>query len=256
MSACQNEREPQTIPSLDDLIARLPFKELIKALLFRPGDHEHSVLGGALKGMRFRFDLRADTQRWRGIHERPLQRWLRRHVEPGSTCLDIGAADGYYTLLMAKLAGPSGSVHAFEPSPLCERITEHVKLNCERHALAPVNAHRLFVAAEAAHARAPSTTVDELVRRESLERVDVVKVDVDGAEGEVVHGAAETLERFRPHVFVEVHSRALLEEVRDALAGYGYPLRLEPPASYEYRPIEYNVFLFSDGRAPARRPEA
>src|SRR5829696_5029069 len=123
------------MPSIDNIIKKVPFKDVVKTLLFRPGEQERTVLTGALKGLRFRFDLRSDTQKWRGVYERSLQQWLREHVKPGSTCLDIGAAEGYFTVLMAKLAGSNGAVYAFEPSELCEQVTYHVELNRRTHDL-------------------------------------------------------------------------------------------------------------------------
>ena len=125
---------------INNYMKRVPFKGVIKRLLFRPGEQERTVLSGALKGLRFRFDLRQDTKQWRGIYERPLQKWLSEYVEPGSTCLIIGAATatGTFTVLMAKLAGPGGAVYAFEPSELCKRIAYHVELNKRNYALAPV----------------------------------------------------------------------------------------------------------------------
>jgi hypothetical protein len=91
-------------------------------------------------------------------------------------------------------------------------------------------------------------SVDDVVRDTPLERVDVVKIDVDGAELEVLRGAQRTLERFHPHLFVEVHSRELLYEVQQLTGRYDYTLRLQNAAPYEHRPIEYNAFLFSEGR--------
>lgn len=233
--------------SFRNIIKNVPFKDIIKAIVFRPGEQERAVLGGALKGLRFRFDLREDTQGWRGIYERPLQRWLCEYVEPGSTCLDIGAANGYFTVLMAKLAGPNGAVYAFEPSQQsCEHIAYHVELNSHDHALAPVSVYDRFVVSDETKSDLPSITVDGMVRDASLERVDVIKIDVDGAEAEVLSGAHRTLERFRPHLFVEVHSRDLMSQVQQISNRYGYVLRLEDAAPYEQRPTEFNAFLLSE----------
>ena len=226
-----------------------PLKNVLKLALFRPGSHERAVLAGALKGLRFDFDLRADTQKWRGVYEQSLQRWLSEYVEPGSTCLDVGAADGYFSVFMAKLAGPTGAVHAFEPSELCERIPSNVELNKHTHALAPVSVYNQFVVSNTACSDQPSgVSIDEVVTNASLERVDVIKVDADGAEADVLRGACRTLERFHPHLCVEIHSRDLSSAVRQILGRYGYTLRLEDAAPHEYRPIEYNAFLFSEER--------
>jgi len=240
------------MPSINSLIKNVPFKGTIKTLLFGSGEQERTVLAGALKGLRFCFDLRQDTQMWRGVYERPLQQWLREHVEPGSTCLDVGAAAGYFTVLMAKLAGSDGAVYAFEPSELCERITYHVELNKRSYTLAPVSAYKRFVVAQSDRSDPSSVSVDDIVQDASLNRVDIIKIDVDGAEADVLRGAHRTLERFHPHLCVEVHSRDLLDEVQHIGSRYGYTFRLEDADPHEYRPIEYNAFLFSKGRRESR----
>src|SRR5215208_8373173 len=117
---------------------------------------QQPVLAGALKGLRFRFNLRSDTQKWRGVYERSLQQWLTEYVKSGSTCLDIGAAEGYFTVLMAKLAGSNGAVYAFEPSQLCERVTYHVELNKRNHDLAPVSVYKQLVANQSSDGDPPS----------------------------------------------------------------------------------------------------
>jgi hypothetical protein len=236
------------MPSINNVIKSVPFKDAIKRFLFRTGEQERTVLAGELRGMRFRFDLRHDTQMWRGVYEQSLQQWLREYVEPGSVCLDIGAAEGYFTVLMAKFSGPDGAVYAFEPSELRERITDHVELNRHNYPLAPVSVYDRFVTATPSPQQSSYVSVDDVVRDASLERVDVIKIDVDGAEADVLRGAHQTLERFHPHLCVEVHSRDLLNEVREIVSRYGYALRLEDAAPHEHRPIEYNAFLFSEGR--------
>jgi hypothetical protein len=234
---------------LNNVLKHVPFKNLIKTILFRRGEQERAVLTGALRGLRFRFNLRQSTQRWRGVDERLLQRWLSEYVESGSTCLDIGASDGYYTVLMAKLAGPKGAVYAFEPSSqLSERIAYHVGLNGRKHDLAPVTVYDKFVGSETQQSDLLSVTVDSVVHNTPIGRVDAIKIDVDGAEVDVLRGASRTLERFHPHLFVEVHSRDLLAEVQHIASRYGYALRLQDAAPYEHRPIEFNAFLFSEGR--------
>ncbi|MCO8273797.1 FkbM family methyltransferase [Actinoplanes sp. TRM 88003] len=51
------------------------------------------------------------------------------------------------------------------------------------------------------------TTVDRLVRAAGLTRLDFVKIDVEGAELHVLHGAADTIDRFRPTLFIEIEAR-------------------------------------------------
>src|SRR5271169_5177394 len=97
-------------------------KSVLKSLLFRPGRRPRRLLGGALKGYKFNLDLQLDTQVWRGIYERSLQKWIVQVTREGDVCLDIGAADGYFSLLLAARAGLSGIVHAFQPGDLADHI--------------------------------------------------------------------------------------------------------------------------------------
>src|SRR6266498_2331521 len=164
----------------------MAMKQLVKALLFRPGYTKHRILAGSLRGMWFTFNLRGDTQQWRGIYETALQTWLKAHLRPGGTCMDIGAARGYFTLLAAKLAGPQGHVYAFEPSPLHKHIHAHIAMHNPGW-LAPVSVHDSYVV-DTAGRGADQITIDQFCETEHLSRLDVVKIDVDGAEVDVLRG--------------------------------------------------------------------
>lgn len=221
-------------------------KNTIKRILFRPGIREYRIRGGALRGLRFEFDLRHDTQAWRGIYEQRLQEWLLNHVTPGDTCLDIGGADGYFALLMAKLSGPQGEVHSFEPSEKIDRIQRNFALNRDTP-LAPLARYEAFVGAEE-NSHKKILSIDGLVEAGKIDTVNVVKIDVDGGEIEVLQGMTNTIERFHPHLFVETHSRQLQDKVAEITKRYGYSMRLEMPAAHELRPgLDFNGFYYSEG---------
>lgn len=220
-------------------------KHAVKNLLFRPGLRKYRIRGGALTGLWFQFDLRHDTQAWRGIYEQPLQKWLSSYVNPGDTCLDIGGADGYFALLMAKLSGPQGQVHSFEPSEKIEHIQQNFALN-QNVPLAPLTYYEAFVGAEE-DVQAQMVSIDSLVASSKIAAVNVVKIDVDGGEMDVLQGMACTLERFRPHLFIEIHSHELHERVVEVTKQLGYSMRLEMPAAHELRPMSgFNAFYFSE----------
>lgn len=218
-------------------------KTILKKLLFKPGIQERKIVGGKLKGFRFTFDLQTDTQRWRGVYEESLQHWLAAYVRKGSICLDIGAADGYFTLLMAKYAGKGGAVYAFEPSSYCEMIQKHFEMNSSSELARPI-VKKAFVSSKDTENQ-EYIRIDSLIATEHLSRVDVVKIDVDGGEAEVLIGMKETLTRFHPHLYVEVHSLELLQEVKQITSEFGYVMEQEDPPAYEQRPLEYNAFLYS-----------
>ncbi len=155
---------------------------------------------------------------------------LTGRLRPGQLFVDIGANHGYFTLLAAALVGPSGRVAAFEPNPrVFEQLRTHVRLNgfadrvrLERCALGdqPAAAVPLYVsqvasnsglssltpnaAALSCHDLSETATVPVTVETfdgwiaasrllDRREAIDLVKIDVEGAESHVIAGMARTL---------------------------------------------------------------
>jgi hypothetical protein len=83
---------------------------------------------------------------------------------------------------------------------------------------------------------------------------DVLKIDVEGAELDVLHGATRVLDDAAPVVFLEVHSAELREACRLVLEGHGYAVRsYEPKASLRGpRPLAGNAWLWAE--RSRRRP--
>ena len=144
-------------------------------------------------------------------------------LRPGMHVLDIGANIGWYTMLSASLVGPSGSVTAIEPNPDSAKLLE-----ASRRANSFDNVIVLQVAAgrepgllvlhgsygdamtlatpddAAALTNAttvPSFRVDDLIPREK--KIDLVKIDVQGAEYNAVLGASELIKRWHPTIVSE-----------------------------------------------------
>jgi len=159
-----------------------------------------------------------------GLYEAPLARFFIRSLRTDSVVLDIGAYIGQYTLLAAKYA-PVGRVIAFEPHPESyQRLQANIALNRlgnvqalnlaagqrpERASLLlsdqPSNS-RLLPTGCSNHGAVDVEVVpvDQIVCEAALPRVDVMKIDVEGAEGQVIRGAQETLSRFCPLLIVEL----------------------------------------------------
>ncbi|MBW3657740.1 MAG: FkbM family methyltransferase [Actinobacteria bacterium] len=159
---------------------------------------------------------------------------VRRLVQPGWTCIDIGAAGGTYTHLLSRAVGAGGHVHAIEPRSRSMRYLRRFRAwlrwrNVELHQVALSDREGSaemrvprFVHTEA-HLRGhgavsdrtvrtetvTTTTIDALVRGRDLRSVELIKCDVEGAELQVLRGAEETLARFRPVLVVEVEARHL-----------------------------------------------
>lgn len=180
-------------------------------------------------------------------------------LQPGSTVFDVGAHVGYYTLLAAGRIGQLGSVHAFEPVPeIFERLRANVALNGFRN----VHLNRLALSTEEGFlhiypasgsnsgtssilrtlgnapvpVKVPSTTIDAYVRRNGLRKLDLVKLDVEGAELFVLRGGEQILASQGPDVIVEMGNSLFqqagydLSTVLDFMTSLGYqPFRIDNP---------------------------
>ncbi len=183
-----------------------------------------------------------------GTYELRLQQYIERHVRPGMVCFDVGANIGAVSLHLAARVAPSGRVHGFEPVPhLRDRLRLHVERNgfhdvVSIHDCALSSADgemELALAAEgepnqgmaslvdrspAALSRrltVPTRSLDSLAAEWGLEQVDLMKVDIQGAEIWLLEGGAELFARCGPDLLMEVAPRELRgmgADSRDLLA--------------------------------------
>jgi FkbM family methyltransferase len=145
---------------------------------------------------------------------------LAKLVTPGMRIADVGGNIGYYTLLLRQLTGPSGAIITIEPSP--ENLPE-LRLNIEGNKLQNVKLLEVAVGAESGKVslikgmnsgvvplnegsyEVPIQTLDEIL----TERIDLLKIDVEGYEGYVLEGARNVIKRDRPIIFLEFHPTAI-----------------------------------------------
>ncbi len=206
-----------------------------------------SPLSGALSGCRMRGDVQLDYRD--GSYEPQVCQVLGRIVQHGWVCVDAGVHMGYFTLLLAKLVGAQGRVVAFEAHPQnAQRVRANVQLNgyegyvqVENMAISDGSADSVCLFAGRGRSSAEWNIVGhdvegrpseaELrVRATSLDayfpagsRVDLVKLDVEGAEAQVLRGMRRLLHEARPCVMVEFHNEEGWEGRRE-LETEGYRL--------------------------------
>lgn len=217
---------------------------------------------------------------FKGYYEGFVCRLLKEYIKPGNTCIDIGANVGTNTLLMAKLAGPKGSVYAFEPNPgYFQRLKENLALNDFEnvHTLmkgidTQAGQAKLFVAGGpvktasmvdysdqpgAIQCTIELTSADECLG--DLKRCDFIKIDVDGIEGRIMQSCAKVLEKFRPVVLFEYCESAWskaewsFSKTADQFQALNYRLHqvdLRGNLSPLESPGEYcNIFCMPEGRS-------
>ena len=187
-------------------------------------------------------------------------------VQPGMTFIDVGANEGLFSTFVARRTGPTGRVFAIEPSSrefgMLERNLMLNRLDnvaAIRAAACNRNGEGLLRIAEPDHAgqstlgdfayeikavesqTVPLARLDDLLQEAGAGRIDVMKIDVEGAEVSALQGAARILQRDRPLLLVEV--------VDAALRGHGASREALTGLLQEFG---YGLFVFgSDGRPRA-----
>jgi FkbM family methyltransferase len=167
--------------------------------------------------------------------------WIK--LAEGQNFLDVGAFVGWHSIRAARTVGPSGRVVSLEPDVTNRRqLHKNLLLNDIKNcSVVPLAAWsktgdemgwytekspdccRIDPATRSATVK--TTSLDDLVQNLSFEQLDWIKIDVEGAEAEVLSGAERTLRKFRPLLFVEIHDT--VPAVRDLLGRYGYSIRRE-----------------------------
>jgi len=155
--------------------------------------------------------------------------FLNQNLRPGMVGLDVGAHLGLFSVMMGQRVGPQGKIFSFEPTPNTFKVlTRVVSLN----SLAPwvscfnlavsnddgqidffvdqnegSNANSLVSRPDKARktVKINTTTLDTFVSTHGIAHVDLIKIDVEGAEHSALLGALNTLKTMRPKLILAIH---------------------------------------------------
>lgn len=151
-------------------------------------------------------------------HEREELTFLKEKLKPGDVFIDVGAHLGGYTIPAAKLVGPNGIVIAIEPSPIFKYLVASILLNSLSNVVA-INKAAYSSKAKLKFAYNPrkagiahilddnlnddfgiieveAETIDNIVKKYIPNKlIKCLKIDVEGAEVEVLKGAEQTLKK-------------------------------------------------------------
>jgi FkbM family methyltransferase len=208
------------------------------------------VMSGPLQGMKWKIAIKDNTYLL-GSYEEEALKELCGLLKPGMTALDIGANTGYFSLAFSRAVGPSGKIYSFEPLPAnFTLLQEHLRLN----GIANVFASELCIAAKggetefssnvnavantfivsspvfqnSSRIRVKTASLDELLSTGRITAPSLIKIDVEGAEYEVLQGAIDLLTSWKPILFIATHNNhqaGVKEKCIEFLEAKGYQLR-------------------------------
>ena len=230
--------QPLWVSCSSSAIRRLPFGryQLANALARFAGPPFRAQLPGDLGRLSFVCDLRDTIARevcFTGRYEPQETQLAQGLLGPGMVVVDVGANWGYFTLVCAHLVADRGRVIALEPHP---RLAAMLADNVRENRLPQVAVHRVaagaraataaFVGfderdgnwgvsraaqdAEAADFESPTVAIDAFLDECNVGRVDLIKIDIEGAEGDAIRGMTDGLARHRyRYALVECHPHEL-----------------------------------------------
>jgi FkbM family methyltransferase len=204
-----------------------------------------------------------------GGFDQALLRYLASSLSPGDTFVDVGANIGAISIPAAAMVGPAGHVFSFEADPqIFDKLTTNINFNSLpqleplKEALGSESGVKTFyrppsngVFSEAVGSLYASEwhsgdsafdveirTLDSVLQGRNINQDDFIKIDVEGAEIDVLKGSLQTLERHQPTLCIEVCAHTY-----DA-AGWNTQDLMELLLPFGYR------FEVLDGRSGLTRP--
>jgi FkbM family methyltransferase len=215
------------------------------ATLLSGREFVHTIDAGPARGLVFPVVLPDDKGVWTGTYEQKFVESLAAAIRPGDVCFDVGGWHGFCAGVMAQKAA---RVVVFEPLPAnCDRIRRMIELNPSRtgltlepsavgqqngkatfHLMPETSMGKLDTSpfqAENVGTHQISVNVvclDTYCEAAGIDHVDVIKLDVEGAELAALQGAVRVLKNSRPRLFIEAHSRALTASVTQFLTDQDY----------------------------------
>ena len=185
---------------------------------------------------------------WLGTYERDRQQRMLEVLKPGECFLDIGANVGFYSLLASRIVGAQGQVHAFEPFPRnVSYLKQHVELNRLQNvtiypvalsdgpdrtmnfatSINPSSGHLQGERSDENSIPVRVTSLDTLWSQKEFPCPSVIKIDVEGAEFNVLQGGMNMLNECRPVILLAGHGTVVQNRCCELLESLGYRVEID-----------------------------
>ena len=210
---------------------------------------EVKVAAGDLAGYTILLDMQVDKDYWLGTYEPELQSALRDLIPQGAVIFDVGANIGYVSLLLAKAAGESGRVFAFEALPSnIDQLRRNVALNNMQKRVTVVDRAvtqasgpvRFLVHASGGMGKVAGSagreekyesevtvsgiSLDEFVYEQGTPAPQVIKMDIEGGEVLALPGMRRVLKEAHPLMLMELHGPESCRAAWGTLTSAGYEI--------------------------------
>lgn len=213
------------------------YTRIFKLLGRLAGPDFYEIEGGPLRGHVIYVDPETIRAYLLGNYEPDVTKGIQDCCRPGMIVMDVGAHIGYFTILMGQSVGVYGRCISFEPlsenfESICLSVSKNRLRNIcvEQMALGgqlgktkfKINDNRTMGRLghlvphqdEVSFSRfedVPISTLDGYVSEHQVDKIDFIKLDIEGGEWDFVKGAKSTISKNRPVILVEVHTFAPVE---------------------------------------------
>ncbi len=204
--------------------------------------------------------------------------FLKKNLKEGDVFIDAGANVGSYTLVAAKMVGKTGKVFSFEPAEnIFNRLKENIELNgheniiAEQKALFDKNSELEFYPAAKSNLgmssiyhhdaengrveKVEAVSLDDYFENHGTERLDLVKIDIEGAELYALKGMQKSIGKYKPKILVELKEETLdrpgqsVNDIIDFLNEAGYQKFIIDEQGnisndFQKKPEDYHNYLF------------
>jgi FkbM family methyltransferase len=244
----------------EDVLSQLPgavrvrneVRRFVRTHAFPSREEWIQVQEGFAHGMWLHINLAEERTWWAGSHEPYVQQALCAHVKSHMVAYDVGAHIGFYALPLARVACHT---IAFEPDPKnAGRLRSHILRNRLTDRVWVVEAAAWSASTPAIDFQSgtprsqggvkwkgqrpplatgpirtvPAISLDDFVA-DGHPAPDIIKIDVEGAESQVLLGAETIMNKVRPIVIAEVHCATEFEAVKQLFEHHGYAVNWVVP---------------------------